>query len=186
MKGYIYITSSGYDPEQGLHLKDPYLGTVPTMGACRPDIRRQVVEGDHIFVVSGKIKAVPQYVIGGFEVGKKIDMLAAYARYPELRLRKREDGQLTGNIIVNSSGNQHHLDNHAGFERRIANYIIGRNPLVLTTPEAVARGREGTLRELSEILGREGKSPIRILGRAANKLDSEQVKALRNWLATIQ
>lgn len=100
MKGYIYITSSGYDPEQGHHLKDPYLGSIPTMGACRPDIRRRVVEGDHIFVVSGKIKDVPQYVIAGFEVDKKIDMLAAYSCFPHLRLREREDGQLTGNIIL--------------------------------------------------------------------------------------
>ncbi len=34
IKGYIYITSTGYDPEHGKSLKDPYLGDVPTLGGC--------------------------------------------------------------------------------------------------------------------------------------------------------
>lgn len=83
-------------------------------------------------------------------------------------------------------GNQHRLDSHLSFERRIENYIVGRNPLVIAAPKAIARGREGTLRELSRILGREGKSPFRMLGRGANKLDQQQVKALRHWLEIIR
>jgi hypothetical protein len=54
MIGKIFITRSGYDPQLGKHVKDPYLGANPTLGACRPDVRRQLNEGDHIFVISGK------------------------------------------------------------------------------------------------------------------------------------
>ena len=46
MIGKIFITSSGYDPELGRQVHDPYLGPRPTLGACRPDIRRQLKEGD--------------------------------------------------------------------------------------------------------------------------------------------
>lgn len=41
-KGYIFITKSGYDPGAGKHVKDPYLGDIPTIGACRPDLRKRV------------------------------------------------------------------------------------------------------------------------------------------------
>jgi len=36
-KGYMYITSTGYDPERGKSINDPYLGDVPTLGACMPN-----------------------------------------------------------------------------------------------------------------------------------------------------
>jgi hypothetical protein len=36
MVGKIFITRSGYDPQLGKHVKDPYLGPCPTLGACRP------------------------------------------------------------------------------------------------------------------------------------------------------
>lgn len=39
MIGKIYVVSSGYDPEMGKHVHDPYLGPNPTLGACRPGIR---------------------------------------------------------------------------------------------------------------------------------------------------
>ena len=68
MVGKIFITRSGYDPQLGKHVKDPYLGPNPTLGACRPDVRKQLQQGDHIFVVSGKIPVAPQYVMGGFEI----------------------------------------------------------------------------------------------------------------------
>lgn len=42
MIGKIFITRSGYDPQLGKHVKDPYLGDCPTLGACRPDIRKQL------------------------------------------------------------------------------------------------------------------------------------------------
>src|SRR4051812_9692957 len=121
-KGYIYITSSGYDPEKGKNLKDPYLGEPPTLGACMPNVRRQVVPGDQIFVISGKIADAPQYIVGGFEVAEKIDALAAYRRFPNLRLRQLDDGQVEGNIIVTSQGAQHPLDTHSTFTSRIQNY----------------------------------------------------------------
>ena len=126
MIGKIFITSSGYDPEFGKHVHDPYLRPRPTLGACRPDIRRQLQEGDHIFVISGKIRQVNQYVMAGFEIDSKINAMDAYRMFPELRLRKRNDGQLTGNIIVDANGEQHKLDDHNAFDRRIENYVVGK------------------------------------------------------------
>ena len=78
MIGKIFITSSGYDPQLGKHVKDPYLGPNASLGACRPDIRRQVGGGDHIFVISGKLPNVRQFVMGGVEVVQKIDTQQAY------------------------------------------------------------------------------------------------------------
>jgi hypothetical protein len=52
------ITSSGYDPQLGKHVKDPYLGPNPTFGACRPDIRERLKEGDHLFFISGELRNV--------------------------------------------------------------------------------------------------------------------------------
>ncbi|MEO7423800.1 MAG: hypothetical protein ABI036_01360, partial [Fibrobacteria bacterium] len=66
MIGKIFITRQGYDPQLGKHVKDPYLGETPSLGACRPDIGRTVKEGDHIFTISGKIKGASQFVMGGF------------------------------------------------------------------------------------------------------------------------
>ena len=60
MVGKIFITRSGYDPELGKHVKYPYLGPCPTLGACRPDVRRLMDRGDHIFAISGKIPQVNQ------------------------------------------------------------------------------------------------------------------------------
>lgn len=54
MIGKIFVTSSGYDPQLGKHVEDPYLGPEPSLGDCRPDVRRQVKMGDHLFVISGK------------------------------------------------------------------------------------------------------------------------------------
>ena len=87
MIGKIFVTSSGYDPEKGKHVKDPYLGPNPSLGACRPDIREQLQKGDHVFVVSGKVRGVDQVVLGGFEVAEKISAMEAYERFPEQRLR---------------------------------------------------------------------------------------------------
>ena len=93
MVGKIFITRSGYDPQLGKHVKDPYLGPCPTLGACRPDIRKQLTKGDHIFVISGRVPTANQYVMGGFEIAAKIDALTAYKEFPELRLQLRTDGQ---------------------------------------------------------------------------------------------
>src|SRR3954452_23532169 len=102
MKGKLFVTSSGYDPEKGKHVKDPYLGPNPTLGACRHDIRAKLQKGDHIYVISGKVPNVDQFVMGGFEIAEKISASEAYVRFPEQRLRQREDGQLTGNVIVDA------------------------------------------------------------------------------------
>lgn len=48
MAGKIVITRTGYDPELGKHVKDPYLGPNPSLGACRPDVREKLQEGDHL------------------------------------------------------------------------------------------------------------------------------------------
>ena len=70
--GKIFITRSGYDPQRGKHVKDPYLEGEPSLGACRPDVRKQLKPGDYVFVISGKVKGADQFVMGGFEVDRKI------------------------------------------------------------------------------------------------------------------
>lgn len=186
MAGKIFITGTGYDPQLGKHVKDPYLGPCPTLGACRPDIRRQLKLGDHIFVISGKVKDASQFVMGGFEIAQKITALEAYYLFPHLRLRRGKDGQLTGNIIVTESGNQHHLDSHDAFERRIQNYVVGRNLLSLSTEREILAGRQQTMDVLSDILKKNGKSPHEIVGHYGTKLTEAQVESLRNWLASLR
>ena len=94
MKGYIYSMFAGADPGKGWVLTDPIFQPKPTLGACVTNIRRLVVPGDYIFVVSGRIPDVRQYVVGGFRVEQKIDALAAYKQFPENRLRESERGVL--------------------------------------------------------------------------------------------
>src|SRR5262245_42241869 len=125
MVGKIFITRSGYDPQLGKHVKDPYIGPQPTLGACRPDVRRRLSKGDHIVVISGKVPGAEQFVMAGFEVDAKIAAVEAYQRFPEHRLRQLPNGQLTGNIIVNASGEKHELDDHKTFHSRIQDYIVG-------------------------------------------------------------
>lgn len=185
IKGYMHITSTGYDPQKGKHIKDPYLGAVPTLGACMPNIRRQVVPGDHIFLISGKVPGVSQYIVGGFEVAEKVSALAAYRMFPDLRLRQMEDGQLTGNIIVDARGRQHPLDNHESFERRIQNYVIGRNPVVLTEEHEIAQGRDETMDVLRSVLRRRGDTPRDVLGRWS-RLDFRQIQEIRDWLMSLK
>lgn len=186
MIGRIFITSSGYDPEQGRHVKDPYLGNNPSLGACRPDIRRRVCPGDHIFTISGKVRDYPQFIMGGFEVAAKIHANDAYRLYPEHRLRKRSDGQLEGNIIVDPYGQQDELDSHDKFDQRIENYIVGKNAIALVTPEEIARGRAETLDVLCGVLGKRGSRPVDVIGRGGCKLTEKQVLELREWLASVK
>ena len=188
MKGYLYITSTGYDPEKGKHLNDPYLGDTPTLGACRPDIRSRVIPGDFIFVISGKVKNVQQFLIAGFEVREKIDAMVAYEEFPKLRLHLREDGQRDGNVIVNSRGKQHPLDTHdpKTFERRIRDYVVGRNPLALSTTSEIARGRQETMDMLRYVTAKGGTTPISLVGRGGIKLDDSQVRDLKNWLESVK
>lgn len=186
MVGKIFITSSGYDPERGKDVKDPFLGNPPSLGACRPDIRRQLHKGDHIFVVSGKVPGAKQFIMGGFEIDYKIDATEAYRLFPEQRLHRGHDGQVCGNVIVDSRGNQHRLDNHNAFARRLPNYVIGKDVIALVTPREIARGREETLDILREILKRGGSSPWQIVGRWGTRLKEDQVLDLREWLSSIK
>lgn len=186
MFGKIIITRSGYDPEKGKHIKDPYLGDVPSIGACRPDVRRRINVGGQIFLVSGKVKNLQQVVVGGFEVAEKISAIEAFHRFPGQRLRSREDGQLDGNVIVDAEGRQHRLDDHSSFNERVKNYIVGKNPVVLTTPQELAIGRAQTLEALQDILKKKGARPIDVIGRWGRDLTEDQVEKLRAWLLSVK
>jgi hypothetical protein len=187
MKGYIYITGTGTDPGAHQNLNDPIFAATPTLGACMPNIRRFVSPGDFVFVVSGATAGVQQYVVGGFRVEDKISALAAYERFPANRLRIGEDGKLLGNIIVDKTGHQHPLDRHdpMTFARRIEDYLVGADPVTLTTPPQVQRGRAETLDRLATILERPRTNRvIDLMGRWA-KLDEIQVSQTLDWLRGI-
>ena len=186
MIGKIFITRTGYDPQLGRHVKDPYLGPSPSLGACRPDLRRQIRIGDHVFVISGKIKNAKQFIMCGFEVVRKMDARDAYFVFPERRLRLLEDGQLTGNIIVDANGDKHPLDDHRTFSNRLPNYLIGNENIAPAGPDQVALCREHTLDVLREILGKNGNSPIEIVGRWGSQLTEDQVYAIRDWLLSLK
>jgi hypothetical protein len=187
VKGYIYITGAGADPGARQNLGDPLFGRAPTLGACMPNIRRVVIPGDWVFVVSSKIPAFQQYVVGGMQVKEKINALAAYKRFPENRLRREQDGSVSGNVIVTRDGEQHPLDHHPPetFENRIKNFIVGSHPVALVTEREIAIGRSQTLPKLSEIIGKRGNRVIDVMSRWA-KLDEAQVKDMLDWLQGIK
>jgi hypothetical protein len=184
MKGYAYITRNGTDPERGAHLKDPTLDRTPTLGACMTNVRRWVAIGDHVFVISGKVAGVPQYVIGGFEVAEKIDALEAYRRFPQLRLHRMPDGTLDGNVIVAGDGSQHPLDGHGSFERRTQNFLVGRHPIVVASPRQIDIARRETLDTLRRIFNKDGAGVINVIGRCS-RMTEAQVRELRNWLLSL-
>lgn len=183
-KGYIYTMFSRADPGKGWQMTDPVFGSTPTMGACMPNIRRAVSVGDHIFAISGSMQGTKQYVVGGFEVDEKINALAAYHRFPANRMRLRTDDTLAGNIIVDALGNHSDLDYHSDFEKRIENYIVGKDPIYLDSPDAIEKGREETVEFLQGLIGKEGSKPAEILGRW-RKLDDQQISELRSWLTSL-
>src|SRR5690606_12931580 len=152
---------------------------------CRPDIRSRVTKGDWIFVVSGRISGAEQYVIGGLQVREKISALQAFSRYPEHRLHRDADGVIVGNIVCDGDGSQHKLDHHKDFGNRIANYIVGRDPIHVLGDPAIATARLQTLEFLKSILGKNGDSIITVMGRAS-KLDEMQTDEMIRWLRTIQ
>ena len=131
MKGYIYISSTNSDPERNRNLNDPIFRNPPTLGGCMPPMRRLVLPGDYVFVVSGATKGVQQYVVGGFQVAEKISALAAYERFPENRLKLNAEGKLVGNVLIDGAGSKHPLDTHStnNFARRIENYLVGVMPM---------------------------------------------------------
>jgi hypothetical protein len=188
MVGKIFITREGYDPQLGKHIKDPYLDGTPTLGGCRPDVRKQFSIGDYLFVISGKVKGANQFVMGGFQIERKISANDAYLEFPDQRLRLRDDGQLTGNVIVAANGQQHELDNHdpETFADRVDNYIVGCDPIVLSTDAEIERARKETLAVLQEILKKKGASPRDIVTRFGKKITDEQVSQLRAWLLSLK
>ncbi len=152
-----------------------------------PNIRRLVLPGDFVFVVSGATKGVQQYVVGGFRVEEKISALAAYERFPANRLHATDDGKIVGNIIVDGTGLQHPLDRHdpKTFSRRIEDYLVGSNAVALETPPEIQRGRTETLDRLATILERpRANRVIDLMGRWA-KLDAAQVDQTLDWLRGI-
>lgn len=187
MIGKIFVTGTGCDPVEGKHVKDPYLGSNPSLGACRPDIRQQVQNGDHIFVVTGKVTGVAQVVLGGFQVAEKIRAIEAYERFPEQRLRLLPDGQVTGNVIVNAMNQRDDLDHHdiETFDRRTENYLVGTNPIALLTLEEITEGRQWTLEMLRDVFDRKGNSIREIMGRGRNLTESQVLK-LRAHLEAIK
>jgi hypothetical protein len=181
MNGYIYTMAAGADPGYGWTMNDPIFGDIPTLGACVPNIRRAVEEGDYIFVVSGRVRNEKQFVVGGFPVDEKISALAAYRRFPENRLRLSDGGQVLGNVIVNSRGEHHPLDDHDNFKVRVENYIVGRDPIVLRTPIQQKAGRLSTVDFLSHLFGKKGPRVFDLIGRH-RKMSEDQVKETINWL----
>jgi hypothetical protein len=182
MKGYVYIMYPGADPGNGWTMSDPILAPRPTLGACVPNIRRAVSPGDWIFPISGRVRGVQQYVVGGMRVKEKIDAFAALERFPENRQRKSEGGQLVGNIIISKDGKQNPDDYHTNFEKRLANYLVGDKSVVVDTPEAIERARVQTAKFLGGMFDcPEAASPHQAIGRV-RKLTGEQVEETLEWI----
>jgi hypothetical protein len=180
MKGYIYTMFAGADPSHGWELNDPIFGKTPTLGACVPNIRRNVQIGDYIFAVSGRVKGAKQFVVGGFRVAEKIDALSAYHRFPDLRMVATKQG-VRGNIIVAADGTQVPVDTHGNFAARVANYLVGNKPIVLKHESEYERGREQTVPTLSRIFQRKGDRVFDIIGRQ-RRLEASQVEELLGWM----
>lgn len=185
MKGYIYTMYAGADPGTGWNMTDPIYGKVPTLGACMPNVRRAVEQGDYIFSISGRMQNVKQYVVGGFSVDEKINALAAYNRLPENRMKVTSEGALLGNIIVDENGRHLNFDYHKNYERRIENYIIGKDPVIIEGEKQIARAREETLNILNELFRKNEDSVKKIIGRW-RKMDETQIKDLLSWIAEIR
>jgi hypothetical protein len=187
IKGYIYISGTGTDPEQFNNMNDPLFGNTPTLGACMPNLREFVDPGDCLFVVSGSSPGVQQYIVGGMRVKEKISALAAFGRFPENHLRIDENGLLQGNVVVDAHGQKHPLDRHKddGFDRRIKNFIVGEKSVSLDSQREVELGRQRSLTKLSELFGKPGNRAIDIIGRQS-KLDADQAKNLFDWLGEIK
>ena len=185
MKGYIYTMFQGADPATGWEMTDPIYGKVPTLGACMPNVRRVVQMDDYIFSISGRVRDVNQYVVGGFKVDEKINALAAYKRFPENRMKVKQDGSLAGNIIIDKDGKHLDYDYHTNHEKRIDNYIIGKDPIMISGEKQVQKAREETLNILNDLFGKNEDSVHKIIGRW-RKLDQAQIDDLISWMKQIR
>lgn len=187
IKGYVYITGTGADPAARQNLHDPLFSNTPTLAACMPNIRRLVERGDYIFVISGKVPGIQQYVIGGMRVAEKISAIAAYKRFPENRLHIDEQGKLQGNIPIDSRGRKHPFDHHdaATFADRVKNFIVGDNAVAIKTAKEVELARAQSLAKMSQILDRRGNRMIDVVSRW-KRLNQDQVKETIDWLKGIK
>lgn len=186
MSSFIYTLHGNADPGHGWILNDPIFdGPSPSLGACVPNIRRSVQVGDWVFAISGRVRGERQFIIGGFRVAEKIDHLAAYNRYPEYRLSRTPEGQVTGNIIVAKNGSQHPLDNHENFERRVQDYLIGDQCIFLSGSSQYDLSRSETLGTLSQVIRKQGNRVFDLIGRH-KKLTGSQAADLRHWLDSVK
>ncbi len=189
MASYIFVSPRS-DPGMGKPLDDPILraGVRPTMGTCRPDLRRLVRVGDQIFAVSGSMgPKVSQYVIGGLQIDQKLDdQIAAYEAYPEHRLHFDASGHRIGNIIVTADGTHDPRDHHDKFDTRIRNYLVGTNPVVLETAREVELGRERSVDILAQIFDKPGAKSMREAVGRMRKLSDAQAARLREALLDLK
>ena len=185
MKGYVYKMFQGADPGAGWQMTDPLFGATPTMGACRPDIRRAVEKGDYIFPISGRVTNVLPHVVGAFAVDEKINALAAYSRFPQNRMTQDESGHLSGNIIVDAKGEHLPFDYHENHLRRIDNYIVGTEPIYFDQQGEIEKAKAETVLMLNSIFGKNETSVFKIIGRG-RRLDHVQVRELLDWMNKIK
>jgi hypothetical protein len=186
-KGYIFASPRS-DPAAGRPLADPMFGRVTTMGMCRPDLRKLVKAGDHLFVLSGKIKGVSQYLIGGLAVDEKIDSIIALDRFPENSLKILPDGNKRGNLIVTPSGGRSPLDHHSAesFEKRVKNFIVAREAIYLNSDKEAELGRERTLDVLRHVFDDPKAKSVHEIVYRNRVLDEKQVKMLLDALSAIK
>ena len=126
--------------------------------------------------------------MAGFEVARKITAQQAFDEFPDRHLHLRPDGQLTGNVVVDAQGKQHPLDGHKAdtFDQRLPNYIVGKNPLILSSDEEVARGRAETMEALQEIMKKKGATPKEVIGRWGSSVTEKQVIQFQEWLKRLK
>lgn len=184
MSSFIYKLYAGADPVTGWQFNDPIFGTPPTLGACVPNMRRTVERGEWVFAISGNVPGYKPYVAGGFRVQEKINALEAHRRFPHYRLRADASGQVLGNVIVDENGRQNTLDRHTNFERRLDNYLVGNEAVVIDDPDRVEKAREQTLPVLSRIFGRQGNRTFDIIGRG-RAMTKSQVEEMTDWLRSL-
>jgi hypothetical protein len=186
-KGYIFASPRS-DPAAGRPLADPIFGRVTTMGMCRPDLRKLVKQGDYLFVLSGKIKGVSQYLIGGLEVDEKIDSIIALKRFPENTLKVLPDGNKGGNLIVTQSGDRSPLDHHSAesFEKRVRNFVVARDAIYLDSEHEAGLGRERTLDILRRVFNAPNARSVHEVIYRNRVLDDKQVKMLLDALGAIK
>ena len=117
-------------------------------------------------------------------MNEKIDALEAHSRFPAYRLSRADNGQVTGNIIVNKEGRHHPLDDHDKFESRMKDYLVGGSSVHVTSPEGIARGREETVAKLGEIFDKPSNRCFDIVPRH-RKMTEAQIDEMHDWLTNL-